>query len=170
MTRTLGLAAAASLALVETLSVSPVSVPSILALFVFPLMLVASPLPLVRPLPPILLMPVRRPAGFPLAPVSRRGMVVPRWYEQERARHELRSNDDPRAVVSRPHMPAAVREGPILSVVEEEVGGIGRRGRDRRHILDPWCLRHDDQGRRDGQMDPDVHVYLSVDRSGQGDS
>jgi len=155
---------------VETLSVSPVSVRSILALFVLPLTLVASPLPLVRPLASILLMPVRRPAGFPLAPVSGRGMVVPSWYEQERARHELGSNDDPRAVVSRPHMPAAVREGPILSVVEEEVGSIGRRSRHGRHVLDPWCLGDDDQRRRDRQMDPDVDVYLSAGRGGDGKS
>jgi integrase len=37
-------------------------------------------------------MPARRLAGFPLAPVSREGMVIPRWYEQDRARHELGSN------------------------------------------------------------------------------
>src|SRR5215831_18190051 len=107
-----------NIAIVEALSVSPVAVSSPLALFVLPLVVVfaSSPLPLVGPLAPILLMPARRLADFPLVPVSRRSMVVPRWYKQDGTRHELGSNDDPRAVVSRTHIPAAVREGPVLPV------------------------------------------------------
>src|SRR5262245_6011308 len=122
-----------------------------------------------RPLS-VLLMPAWRLAGFPLAPVTRWGMVVPRWYEQDRARNELGSDDDPRAVVSRTHIPAAVREGPILPVVEEEIGGICRHGRRGRHVLDLRRLGDDDQRWRSGKLNADVHVHLSVDWGSQGDS
>src|SRR5262249_57136692 len=103
-----------NIAIVEALSVSPVAVSSTLALFVLPLVVVfaSSPLPLVGPLAPILLMPARRLAGFPLAPVTRRGMVVPRWYEQDRARNELWSDDDPPALVSPTPIPAPLPPGP----------------------------------------------------------
>jgi len=161
-----------NIAIVEALSVSPVAVSSTLALFVLPLVVVfaSSPLPLVGPLTPPLLMPARRLADFPLVPVSRRSMVVPRWYKQDGTRHELGSNDDPRAVVSRTHIPAAVREGPVLPVVEKEIGGIGRHGRRGRHVLDTWHLGDDDQRWRRGKVNADVHVYLSVDWGSQGDS
>src|SRR5215831_14102048 len=161
-----------NIAIVEALSVSPVAVSSTLALFVLLLVVVfaSSPLPLVGPLAPILLMPAWRLAGFPLAPVTRRGMVVPSWYEQDRARNELGSDDDPRAVVSRTHIPAAVRKGPILPVVEEEIGGICRHGRRGRHVLDLRRLGDDDQRWRSGKLNADVHVHLSVDWGSQGDS
>src|SRR5215831_14009212 len=144
--------------------------PPILALFVLPLVLAASPLSLVGPLTPILLMPARRLAGFPLVPVSRLGMVVPRWYEQDRTRDELGSDDDPRAIVSRTHIPCAVQEGPILAAVEEEICGICLKSRRGRHVLDLRRLGDDNQRGRGGEMDADVDVHLSADGRSHHDS
>src|SRR6266446_9916483 len=110
-------------------SVSPAAAPSMLVVIVVPFMFAASPLPLFRPLASPLLMPARGPTVFPLAPVSRRDVVIPHRYEQDGPGHELRSDDDPRAVVSRAQVPAAVRKGPVLTIVEEEIGGLGRHGR-----------------------------------------
>src|SRR5262249_4446697 len=156
-----------ALAVDEALSVSPVAAPSPLALFVLPFVFAASPLSLVGPLSAPILMPARGLAFFPLVPVVRRNVVVPHRYEQDRTRHELRLHDDPWAVVPRAHIPAAVRESPVLAIEEEEVGGLGRPGR---HVLDAWGLGNDNQGRRGGKMDADVDVHLSVDRRSHHDS
>ena len=95
-------------AVVETLSVSSVAAPSPLALFVipfvfaafpFPFVFMAPPLALVRPLAPPLLMPTRRLAVFPLAPVSGLFVVITHRHEQDGTGHELGSDHDPRAVV-----------------------------------------------------------------------
>jgi len=120
-------------------------------LIVLSFMFAASPLPLFGPLASPLLMPARGPTVFPLAPVSRRDVVIPHRYEQDGSGHELGSDDDPRAVVSRAHVPAAISKGPVLTIVEEQIGELGRRGR---HVLDPWRLGDDNEWWRCRKMDP----------------
>src|SRR5439155_18975925 len=61
-------------------SVSPAAAPSMLVVIVVPFMFAASPLPLFRPLASPLLMPARGPTVFPLAPVTRRDVVIPHRY------------------------------------------------------------------------------------------
>src|SRR5712692_1669531 len=119
------------------------------------------PFALLRPLPSPLVAPPGRLVLGPLLPMSRGDTVVVHRHEQDGPGHDLRGDDDPRAVVSGAHVPAAIGKGPVLAVVEEEVGGGGR------HVLDRSDLRYDNQLRRRGKMDTDVDMHLSAGRRSQ---
>src|SRR5881396_3390667 len=110
----------------------------------------------IRPFASPLTLPSRRRLVIPLLPVSRRHVIVPHWHEQERARHELRTDDNPWTVVVTAHVPTAIDEDPILATVQEEVGRRSWRvvhGRD---------ARNNHNLRRRRKVDPDIYVHLSV--------
>src|SRR4030095_8451055 len=148
---------ALALTLVLALALTDVVV-AVLALALPSVLVVAPilPLPLVRPLAPPLIAPARRLLPLPLLPVSGGNAVVAHRHEQDGPRHEVGSDDDPGAVVSAAHVPAAVGKGPVLAAVEEEV-----RGRTR-HVLHHPHLGNDDERRRRRKVDADIHLHLSV--------
>ena len=83
-------------------------------------------------------------------------MIVPHWHEEEWARHELRTNNNPWTVVVTAHVPTAIDEDPILATVQEEVGRRGWRVVHRRDARNNHNLR------RRRKVDPDIYVHLSV--------
>jgi hypothetical protein len=91
--------------------------------------------------------------------VSGRYVVVPDRHEQDRARNELRGDQNPRTLVSATDVPAAVGEDPVLAAVEKDVG------RRCRSVLDGRDARDDHQRRRRRKVDADVHVHLGVGRN-----
>jgi hypothetical protein len=96
-----------------------------------------------------------------------RFVIVADGHAQEGSRDVYRGHDDPGTVIARTHIPAAVREHPILTVVEEEIGGHGWCWW---YVLDLWGLRDDDQGRWGRELNADVHVDLRLGgRHGQAD-
>src|SRR5258705_4588039 len=119
------------------------------------------PVPRLRPVVTPLVAPVRGRLALPLLPVSRRHVVVTHWHRQDGPRNELRSDEDPRAVVAPAHMPARGGEHPILPTVEEKITRRVRRVTHRRDSRD------DHEGRRRRQAEADIHVNLSVSRSRQ---
>jgi hypothetical protein len=143
-------------ALAVALAFSPVA---IVVPFVFPFF----PFPLVRPFASPLVTPSRRLLLLPLLPVPRGHAVIVHRHQQDGPGHELRGDDDPRAVVSGAHVPATIGKGPVLVAVEEEIGGGGR------HVLDRSNLGDDDQLRGRREMDADVDVHLSVGRRSEDD-
>ena len=99
--------------------------------------------------------------SYEITEAGRRELAL--WFatpvsRSDRPRDELRSHEDPRAVVSAAHVPAAVGVDPVLVTVEEHVrrrrGGI-------LHGRDAW---DDDQWRRGRQANADIDVHLSRGR------
>src|SRR5438128_9555045 len=93
---------------------SPVAVSVALSAIFFPLVSPDFPFALFRPLPSPLVAPSRRLVLGPLLPMSRGDAVVVHGHEQDGPRHELRADNDPRAVVSGTDVPATIGKGPVL--------------------------------------------------------